>query len=250
MNALPSLLADGGFPWPVLIFFLAVGFQVVAGIWRSLQSRDPKIPRPERPERAEHPPGEWSERGLSGSPSQARAKNPTARTPGMAGRTGSPLEALQARLERQLRGDRDWRAVPPPPLPTLEASARIEVAREPLPPTSEPLVFLDESANALKSARQHLTQADALTQRDLQSGIGERRTAQLALRRADQQLASASAATMHTQRHHTADSVAGFNPNPNPNLPTQLRDSLRDPASFRGAMILSIVLGKPKALEE
>jgi len=236
----PAFLAKVDGPWPLIIFVLVVAFQVGSALWQRLRSATASTEPDEIP-------------GFP--PMQPPMRPPNTRAHGMpAG--GSPsfggfmplTEAERAeRLERQLRGGGAWRGVPPPALepPPLF----YETSRESGPgPSTENWVTLDGAAAAMQEAHANLARAGALAT----ESPPPLRRASASLAEATVRLTAADAAITHPHALRASGSRAGESTGRSApaGLAADLARSFREPATARGAVIASILLGRPKAFED
>lgn len=242
MNSLPLLLAArGGVPWPVVIFFVVVAIQVAAGLWRHLRRKGGGRYDASEPTALEPIPGhDWRARPSTGFPQHRGGAFPANRTTARIPPAFDDAER-QRRLERQLRGGGNWRGGPPP----IPATTYVDAEQSPefAPEPSGRLASLSESATALNEAQRRLTHAAAASAMGL-PGLHE---AGGALKSASQRLAQAGESVLHPTNAHAVPARADPS---GPSLPEQLNQTLRDPASARGAVITALLLGKPKALED
>ncbi len=228
------VLAKVSVPWPLIIFAVVVTFQVLAGAFqqwlRSARRReeaeraDPETSIPEFPE-------PWLAPTFP-----RRSEYPEPR------RTPLPLpspmteEERAARLERILRGTARVRETPP----AVPATAQ---PREFEPTPSGTWVTLDESADALRHASEQLAKADALATMSL-TPLSE---ASSAMQEATDRLNQGDQAIFHPTVLRAVET-------PRRDAPTgyaaELARTLRDPATARGAILVSVLLGRPKALED
>lgn len=231
----PAFLAKVDGPWPLIIFVLVVAFQVGSALWQRLRSQ---MASTEPEETGDFPPVR---------PPNTRAHGmPAGGSPSFGG--FMPLtEAERAeRLERQLRGGGAWRGVPPPPLgpPPL-----YETSRESGPGAStENWVTLDGATAAMQEARVNLARADALGT----EALPPLRQASASLAQATARLAAADAAITQPHALRASGSRAGESTGRSApaGLAADLARSFREPATARGAVIASILLGRPKAFED
>ena len=228
------LLAKVSVPWPLIVFAVVVTFQVLAGAFqqwlRSSRRREeaeraaPEVSIPEAPE-------PWLAPTLPRSTEYPELRRSPPTLP-------PPMTDAEraARLERILRGTARVKEAPPVVVATNQP-------REFEPTPSGTWVTLDESAEAMRHASQQLAKADALATMSL-TPMSE---ASAAMQEATDQLNQGDQAIYHPAVLRAVET-------PRRDAPTgyaaDLARTLRDPATARGAIIVSVLLGRPKALEE